>query len=98
MQASNILMIEPVAFGFNPQTAVNNSFQQETSANVQEAAASEFKQLVQMLVRNHVNVTVIRDTPEPATPDSIFPNNWISFHQDNSVFLYPMFAANRRQE
>lgn len=92
-------MIRPVNFGFNAETAVNNAFQvagQDTAA--QEKAAKEFDNFVQLLQQNGVDVTVVNDTPEPYTPDSIFPNNWVSFHNDGTIILYPMFAANRRQE
>lgn len=92
-------MIQPVNFGFNEQTAVNNSFQHPIAdMEVQARALVEFDQFVALLKENQLDVTVIKDTPEPCTPDSIFPNNWISFHEDNSIVLYPMFAMNRRLE
>jgi hypothetical protein len=92
-------MIRPVNFGFNAETAVNNAFQvagQDDAA--QDKAAKEFDAFVQVLKDNGVDVTVVNDTPEPYTPDSIFPNNWVSFHRDGTIILYPMFATNRRQE
>jgi hypothetical protein len=95
----NILMIRPVHFGYNAETAVNNAFQvagQDTDA--QQKALQEFDGFVTLLRDNGVNVIVVDDTPQPHTPDSIFPNNWISFHTDGTVCLYPMFAENRRQE
>jgi len=98
---SNILMIEPVAFGFNEETAANNYFQQfdQTPADrIQAAAQQEFAAMVTKLRAKGVNVISIPDTLEPRTPDSIFPNNWVSFHQDGRVVLYPMFAPNRRAE
>lgn len=98
---SNILMIEPVAFGFNEETAANNYFQQfdQTPADrIQAAAQQEFAVMVAKLRAKGVNVISIPDTLEPRTPDSIFPNNWVSFHQDGRVVLYPMFAPNRRAE
>lgn len=98
MQASKLLMIQPVNFHFNPETAVNNVFQKKLDGNVQEKALEEFNNLVKLLRRNKIDITVVEDTHEPVTPDSIFPNNWITFHEDNSIFLYPMFAANRRME
>ncbi|TKC10555.1 amidinotransferase [Pedobacter polaris] len=100
MQTTNhILMIRPVDFKFNEQTAANNKFQQASEqSDVQKQALNEFDGFVNMLRSNGVDVTVIDDTLEPATPDSIFPNNWISFHEDGSVYLYPMFSANRRGE
>jgi hypothetical protein len=100
MQHTNhLLMIRPVNFKFNEQTAGNNKFQQEThEQNTQQKALQEFDGLVNLLRKYEVEVTVINDTPQPETPDSIFPNNWISFHQDGKVFLYPMFSENRRLE
>lgn len=92
-------MIEPVNFGYNAETAVNNSFQKNTSdTDVQEKALKEFKKIVSLLLQNKVNVHVVKDSAVPVTPDSLFPNNWISLHDDNSIFLYPMFAKNRQQE
>lgn len=92
-------MIRPVNFAYNAQTAVNNSFQVKSeTGTVQQEAALEFDNFVSVLRENGVGVTVIEDTPMPHTPDSIFPNNWISFHSDNSVLLYPMYAENRRLE
>ncbi|RYE55026.1 MAG: amidinotransferase [Sphingobacteriales bacterium] len=100
MQTTNhILMIRPVDFKFNTQTAGNNKFQQATSeSDVHQRALIEFDGFVALLRSNGVDVTVIDDTLAPATPDSIFPNNWISFHEDGSVYLYPMFSENRRAE
>ncbi len=99
MQNTNhLLMIRPVHFTFNAQTAVNNSFQTPSTKNAQQQALKEFDVFVQKLQAHGIDVTVIQDTAEPHTPDSIFPNNWISFHNDGSIFLYPMFAPNRRQE
>lgn len=91
-------MIRPVNFGFNPETAVNNSFQADTGTDAQQKALEEFNGLVRLLEKNLVRLTVFDDTAEPYTPDSIFPNNWISFHEDGTVFIYPMFATNRRLE
>lgn len=94
-----ILMIEPIAFGFNSQTAVNNYFQVNAEGtNVQEKALAEFKTFVAKLRSKGVEVISIKDTKNPHTPDSIFPNNWVSFQHDGSVVLYPMFAENRRLE
>jgi hypothetical protein len=95
-----ILMIRPVNFGFNAQTAASNAFQNPEAAQqqVQDKALVEFDDLAQVLEENGVEVIVIDDTHEPHTPDSIFPNNWVSFHNDGTVFLYPMLAENRRLE
>lgn len=96
---SNILMIRPVQFAYNAETAVNNSFQVASNdASVQEKALQEFDAFVAKLQANGIDVTVVQDTAEPHTPDSIFPNNWISFHSNGTICLYPMFAVNRRQE
>ena len=94
-------MIEPTAFGYNPQTSVNNHFQNDEDKNnkdVQQRALTEFTAMVEMLRANGVDVITVKDTPYPHTPDSIFPNNWISFHIANSAVFYPMFAENRRLE
>ena len=95
---SHLLMIEPVNFGYNTETAVNNAFQKNLEGDIQQKAMEEFNAFVDLLKKNKIDVTVIKDTVEPFTPDSIFPNNWISFHEDGTVFLYPMFAPNRRLE
>jgi hypothetical protein len=101
MQAtSHILMIRPVRFAFNAETAVNNAFQVSgmEQEDVQSKALEEFDRFVGLLRENGVDVTVVEDIPEPQTPDAIFPNNWVSFHTDGTLVLYPMFAPNRRQE
>ena len=100
---SNILMIRPVNFAFNLQTAESNAFQNEDSQTLesditQENALQEFDTMVTQLRAIGVNVIVYDDTPKPYTPDSIFPNNWISFHHSGKVCLYPMQAENRRLE
>ena len=92
-------MIRPVNFSFNAETAVNNAFQVSgAEAGAQKKALEEFNGFVRLLTDNGVDVTVIDDTPQPYTPDSIFPNNWVSFHHTGTICLYPMFAANRRLE
>ncbi|MEI6265626.1 MAG: arginine deiminase-related protein [Sphingobacteriia bacterium] len=97
--SSHLLMIRPVRFDFNAETAVNNSFQVNAKDHLaQQKAAEEFNQFISVLTQNGIDVTVVDDTPEPHTPDSIFPNNWISFHSDGSICLYPMYAQNRRLE
>ncbi|SJZ93300.1 citrulline utilization hydrolase CtlX [Sediminibacterium ginsengisoli] len=95
---SHILMIRPAGFGFNPETAVNNSFQVNTGRDAQEQALKEFDDFVALLRSKGIDILAVQDTPEPHTPDSIFPNNWISFHDNGQVILYPMFAENRRRE
>lgn len=100
---SHILMVRPVRFGFNEQTADSNAFQDvklaaQTKDVAQDDARREFDDMVAQLRVAGVNVTVVEDTPEPFTPDSIFPNNWVSFHQSGKIVLYPMQAQNRRLE
>lgn len=99
---NSILMIRPVAFRMNEQTAVNNYYQKVLDgllpATVNAKAQQEFDAFVEKLTAVGVDVTVVDDTLNPDTPDSIFPNNWISFHENGDVALYPMFAENRRQE
>ncbi|TBX66340.1 amidinotransferase [Flavobacterium silvisoli] len=99
---NSVLMIRPVAFRMNEQTAVNNYYQKVLDGLLPETvnakAQAEFDALVNKLRKVGVNVVVVEDTPEPNTPDSIFPNNWISFHENGDVVLYPMFAENRRAE
>ena len=99
---SNILMISPVNFRYNEQTALNNYYQKVlgnlSKEEVQQKSLSEFNQLVKKLKSVGINVIVINDTENPDTPDSIFPNNWVSFHEDGLVGLYPMCAKNRRDE
>ena len=95
-------MIRPVAFRMNEQTAVNNYYQKVLDgllpATVNTKAQKEFDAFVEKLTAVGVDVTVVDDTLNPDTPDSIFPNNWISFHENGDVALYPMFAENRRHE
>lgn len=102
MQITNtLLMIRPVRFRRNEETAVNNYFQEDLGlqqAAINSQAQSEFDELVRVLREAGVSVLVVNDIPDADTPDSIFPNNWISFHQDGTVVLYPMFAENRRRE
>ncbi len=92
-------MVEPIAFGYNSQTAQNNYFQvEQKEADIQEKALQEFNNFVEKLREKGIQVITIKDTLEPHSPDSIFPNNWVSFHEDGRVALYPMFAPNRRVE
>ena len=92
-------MIRPLHFVFNEETAVNNSFQIKGNPDkVTENAVREFDAFVLALQSAGVDVTVVEDSPDPHTPDAIFPNNWISFHESGVYCLYPMFAPNRRME
>lgn len=96
----HIMMIRPSRFSFNEQTADSNSFQQSATqmADVHQQALREFDDFVAILREHNVQVWVVEDTDEPHTPDSIFPNNWISLHEDSRMVLYPMQAENRRLE
>ncbi|MBT8289502.1 MAG: amidinotransferase [Muriicola sp.] len=102
MQITNtILMVRPVRFRMNEETAVNNYFQEDIDIKNQTInlrAQQEFDQFVSLLRSNGVDVIVVEDIYERDTPDSIFPNNWVSFHASGTVGLYPMFAENRRRE
>jgi hypothetical protein len=95
-------MVRPARFACNPQTAASNAFQQPPTPlvgnDLQTAALREFDGLSQALERAGVEVLIAPDDPEPAKPDAIFPNNWVSFHRDGTVALYPMMALNRRWE
>ncbi len=94
-----ILMVRPVGFRMNEQTAVNNYFQTKLEGDdINEIATQEFDIFVEKLRSVGVNVVVVDDVPEDDTPDSIFPNNWVSFHENGQVALFPMFAENRRKE
>lgn len=99
---NTILMIRPASFRMNEQTAVNNYYQQELAdmlpATINAKAQQEFDSFVIKLRATGVNIIVIEDTKEPDTPDALFPNNWISFHENGDVAIYPMFAENRRLE
>jgi hypothetical protein len=96
---SKVLMIRPMHFVYNAETAVNNSFQVKgDQENLTEKAVNEFDVFVNELQKHGVDVTVVEDSPAPHTPDAIFPNNWISFHESGIYCLYPMFAPNRRKE
>ncbi len=94
-------MIRPVNFRMNEQTAVNNYFMEDLdiqNQKINERAQEEFDNFVETLRRKGVNVIVVDDKVETDTPDSIFPNNWVSFHDNGTVVVYPMFAVNRRRE
>tara|TARA_B100000780_G_scaffold73414_1_gene49273 strand:- start:2361 stop:3305 length:945 start_codon:yes stop_codon:yes gene_type:complete len=98
----NILMIRPSAFRMNEETAGNNFYQKtlqgSSAEEVIDLALEEFDNMVDTLRLEGVNVYVVEDLPETDTPDALFPNNWISFHFDGKIGLYPMFAKNRRME
>jgi len=97
---NTVLMVRPVAFAMNEQTAVDNFYQKKGTSeqNAQELARDEFDGFVRNLRAKGVRVEVLDDTLVPHTPDSIFPNNWISMHDDGRIVLYPMKAENRRLE
>ncbi|GAB4093363.1 citrulline utilization hydrolase CtlX [Flaviaesturariibacter terrae] len=99
--ADTVLMIRPASFRFNEQTAVNNHFQQRTRISTEETQAralAEFDAVVKQLQQAGVQVLVVEDTAEPAKPDAVFPNNWLSTTTDGRIHLYPLFAPNRRPE
>ena len=99
--ASTILMIRPAAFGFNAETAANNFFQKKqpfTLNDLNEAALTEFDAMVKLLKARGIEVITIEDSFEPIKPSAVFPNNWLSTSPEGKVFVYPMYAANRRIE
>jgi len=97
-----IFMIRPSNFGYNAETAENNSFQTKEGAEetdkIKKAAIEEFDAMVAVLTRNGIEVLVFDDTDVPLKPDAVFPNNWITFHENNHIVTYPMFAKSRRHE
>ena len=99
---NTVLMVRPVQFRMNEQTSVNNYYQKVPenilSEVVNKMAVKEFDGMVRKLKKVGIQVIVVKDTKEFDTPDSIFPNNWISFHSNGTIGLYPMFAENRRLE
>ena len=99
--ADAVLMIRPAAFDYTPETAASNRMQQRPAHGggaARERALAEFDGCVRTLRSEGIRVCVVEDTPEPAKPDAVFPNNWVSFHRDGTVVLYPMQAPNRRLE
>jgi hypothetical protein len=102
--ASAILMVRPKHFGFNSQTAGTNRFQQPgtldrgVASEVAQRALREFDAFAAALAAEGVGVCVVADSDSPPKPDAVFPNNWVSFHADGTVVLYPMHAENRRAE
>lgn len=102
MQSTDsILLIKPSCFQFNTETESSNLFQEqllESKEDIMQKAIEEFNQLAQLLEHNGIDVTIIEDSKEPQKPDAVFPNNWISFHDNGKIILYPMLAENRRVE
>ena len=98
--AQSVLMVRPARFAFNEETAPTNAFQHPagTGVGVLQEALAEFDAAAGQLARAGVRVLIADDTPDPPKPDAIFPNNWVSFHADGTVVLYPMLARNRRRE
>ena len=99
--ASTILLIRPASFSFNEQTAESNRFQKRSDDSdeiVKCKAVEEFDSLLSLLIKYNIDVRCLSDTVYPSTPDSIFPNNWVSFHEEGRIILYPMLAKNRRKE
>jgi len=98
----SLLMIRPANCGYNPQTAASNSFQKEleklSDEEIKEKARAEFDCFVEILRAKNINVFVVEDTFAPVKPDAVFPNNWISFHADGAVFLYPLLSEKRNNE
>ena len=99
---SHVLMIRPSAFGYNVETAKNNVFQHKPAngrvSDITTQAIKEFDDFVQLLEKEGIHVTIIEDSQSPQKPDAVFPNNWISFHQDGTIITYPMFSKLRREE
>lgn len=100
--AKTIMMMRPKHFGYDPASAETNAFQviegADDSVSIQTAALAEFDNAVALLRQTGVKVIVIEDSAEPPKPNAVFPNNWVSFHRDSKVILYPMMAVNRRAE
>jgi hypothetical protein len=102
ISTNHILMIRPASFGSNPETAESNAFQSkalsEEKETIRQKALQEFDGMVSILKGNHVSVHVIEDTASPIKPDAIFPNNWISFHEEGKIVTYPMLVPSRKIE
>lgn len=99
--ASNILMVRPASFQYNEETAKTNDYQNKPTFSKAETitkAQEEFDKMVDILEENNINVWVVEDDETPEKPDAIFPNNWISMHQNGDIYLYPMLTKNRRVE
>ncbi|MCP9769927.1 amidinotransferase [Lacihabitans sp. LS3-19] len=98
---SNVLMVRPISFAYNEETALSNKFQKKienSDVDNNQSAQIAFDEFVEQLRLRDINVMVIQDYAEPFTPDSIFPNNWLSMHHSGKLILYPMEAPNRRAE
>lgn len=98
---SNVLMVRPISFTYNEETALSNKFQKKienSDVDSNQSAKIAFDEFVEQLRLREINVMVIEDNAEPFTPDSIFPNNWLSMHHSGKMILYPMEAPNRRAE
>ena len=100
MISESLFLVRPVRFGFNRETAVDNVFQHGVAEGVavQALALKESDALIAALEAHGIQVAAVDDTPEPETPDSVYPNNWFSSHADGTLVIYPMFAPNRRLE
>lgn len=100
--ASHLLMVRPVSFGYNEETATNNAFQVNDPSldpqQVRQKAVKEFDEMVHRLRDAGINVHVVDDSVSPTKPDAVFPNNWVTFHEDGTVVTYPMHAPSRRLE
>ncbi len=97
-----LIMVRPVNFGFNPETALDNAFQSQieglNSSAAQSKALKEFDEFVSLLENKGISVQVFEDRKDPFTPDSIFPNNWFTTHEDGTIITYPMYSESRRKE
>jgi hypothetical protein len=99
MTPDGILMVRPLHFGFNPETAASNAFQQQTIINdAQQLALAEFDEMVKLLQNRGVEIIVAPDQPEVICPDAVFPNNWFCVMPDGKYILFPMMAESRRKE
>jgi hypothetical protein len=94
----SVLLVRPASFGFNPETAASNAFANAAGENAAVAVLREFDAVAQRLIGAGVEVLVLQDAPDPPKPDAIFPNNWVSFHADGTMVLYPMESPTRRRE
>ena len=98
-QTSNaVLLVRPASFGFHAEAAASNAFASAADGDVQATALNQFEALAKRLSRARINTLVLDDEPVPAKPDAIFPNNWLSFHRDGTIVVYPMATEARRLE